>query len=269
MYIDVFTLCPCVSWPLLSTIVTLLLGWASYCVCTSNTRCDVFLYCLVLLVRTHSELGELLAPLLFIDGSLYTNDVYLTTYCGNAFRSAWSHEFYVHIFLTCARKRESGESSVRATSIIYVFEFGILNQTIWSLTRCEIVEQFKKLMEFSLWGPCTVMTRFEIIYSGRMCQESEDLSVPLSMSCLWIDMFHLIFDYFCHVAVRSLFHVSTMSKVTVKLLMKKCFVPMSAVARSGRQSPFIEVQFDRSLPRRETEHPGSYCPIPYGAKRYI
>jgi len=56
MYIDVFTLCPGVSWPPLSTIVTLLLGWASYCVCASNARCDAFLYCLVLLMRIHSEL---------------------------------------------------------------------------------------------------------------------------------------------------------------------------------------------------------------------
>ena len=62
------------------------------------------------------------------------------------------------------------------------------------------------------------------------------------MSCLWVDVLHLIFDYFCHVVVRSLFHVSTMSKVAVKLLVEKCFVPLSAVALcSGRQSLFLEV----------------------------
>ena len=83
------------------------------------------------------------------------------------------------------------------------------------------------------------MTGFEIICIGRVCQEIEDLSVPLSMTCLWIDM---TFEHFCHVVVRSLFHVSTMSKVTVKLLVKKSFVPISAVALcSGRQSLFLEV----------------------------
>ena len=150
-----------------------------------------------------------------------------------------------------------------------MFEFGIFNQTIWSLTRCGTVKRFEKLIEFSLWGSCTVITGFEIICIGRVCQESEDLSVPLSMSCLWIDMIHLIFDYFCHVVVSSLFHVSMMSKVRVKLLMEKRFVLMSAVTLcTGRQSPFLEIRFDRRLPRREAEHPGPYCPIPYGAKRY-
>ena len=79
---------------------------------------------------------------------------------------------------------------------------------------------------------------FERICVGRVCQESEDLSVPLSMSCLWVDVLYLIFDYVCHVVVHSLFHVSTMSKVAVKLLVEKCFVPMSAVALcSGAVSP--------------------------------
>jgi hypothetical protein len=117
------------------------------------------------------------------------------------------------------------------------------------------------------------MTDFESICLGRLgvCQESEDLSVPLpvSMSCRWVDVLHLIFDYFCHVVVRSLFHVSAMSKVAMKLLVEKCFVPMSAVALcSGRQSPFLEVRFDRRLSWREAEHSSPYCPIPYGAKRY-
>ena len=70
MYIDVSTVCPCVTWTPLSTIVTLLLRWASYCVCTSNARCDAFLYCLVLLMRIYSKLRELLSPLLFVDGFL-------------------------------------------------------------------------------------------------------------------------------------------------------------------------------------------------------
>ena len=78
--------------------------------------------------------------------------------------------------------------------------------------------KFEKLIEFSFWGPCTVITDLEIICMGRVCQESEGFSVPLSMSCLWIDIFHLIFDYLCHVVVSSLFHVSMMSKVAVKLL---------------------------------------------------
>ena len=152
-----------------------------------------------------------------------------------------------------------------------MFEFGILNQTIWPLARCGIVKRFEKFIEFSLWGPCTVITDFGSICIGRVCQESEDPSVLLSMSCLWVNVLHLIFDYFCHVVVRSFFHVSTMSlsKVAVKLLVEKCFVPLSAVALcSGRQPPFLEVRFDRRLPRREAEHPSPYCPIPYGAKRY-
>ena len=71
---------------------------------------------------------------------------------------------------------------------------------------------------------------FESICVGRVCQKSEDLSVPLTMSCLRVDVLYLIFNYICHVVVRSLFHVSTMSKVAVKLLVEKRFVPMSAVA---------------------------------------
>ena len=119
---------------------------------------------------------------------------------------------------------------------------------------CDIVKRFEKLIEFSLLGPCTVIAEFESTCVGRVCRESEDLSVPLSMSCLCVDVLYLIFDYFCHVVVRSLFHVSTMSRVAVKLLVEKCFVHMSAVALcSGRQSPFLEVRFDRRLPRREAD----------------
>jgi len=72
---------------------------------------------------------------------------------------------------------------------------------------------FEKLIEVSLWGLCTVIADFENICVGRVCQESEDLSVPLSISCLCVHVLHLIFDYFCHIVVRSLFRVSTMSKV--------------------------------------------------------
>ena len=113
-----------------------------------------------------------------------------------------------------------------------------------------------------------MITNFELIRIGRVCQESVDLSVQLSMSCLWIDMFYLIFKNFCYV-VRSLFYVSTMSNVAVELLVDKCFVYMSAIALcSGRESPFLEVRFDRRLPWREAEYPGPYCPILYVVKRY-
>jgi len=58
---------------------------------------------------------------------------------------------------------------------VHVFVFGILNQTIWSLAGCGIIQGFEKLTEFPLWGPCIVITGFEIICIGRVCQESEDL----------------------------------------------------------------------------------------------
>jgi len=173
---------------------------------------------------------------------------------------------YTYTFLNVrSQERIRGVICAGDFNYVYMFEFGILNQTIWPLARCGIFKQFEKFIEFSLWGPCIVITDFESICIGRVCQESEDLSVPLRMSCLWVDVLHLIFDYFCHVVVRSLFHVSTMSNVTVKLLVEKCFVPMSAVALC---TPFLEVRFDRRLPRREAEHPSPYCPIAYGAKRY-
>jgi len=55
-----------------------------------NVRCDAFLYCLVLLMRIHSKLSELLSTLLFVDESLYTNEEFccFTTYCENALPSA-------------------------------------------------------------------------------------------------------------------------------------------------------------------------------------
>jgi len=189
-------------------------------VCTSNARCDAFLYCLVLLKQIHSELRELLLPLLFVDGSLYTNAVVLMLYhvsreCPSECVKQWITR--THFLNVCLQERIRGVICAGDFNYVYVFEFGILNQTIWSLARCDIVKRFEKLIEFPLWGPCTVIADFESSCVGRVCQESEDLSVPLSMSCLCVDVLYLIFDYFCHVVVRSLFHVSTMSKLAVKL----------------------------------------------------
>ena len=141
----------------------------------------------------------------------------------------------------CSQERIRGVICAGDFNCVYVLEFGILNQATWSLARCDIVQRFEKFIEFSLRGPCTVIADLESICVGRECQES-DRSVPLSMSCLCVDVLYLIFDYFCHVVVCSLFHVSTMSNVAVKLLVEKCSVPMSAVALcSGRESPFLEV----------------------------
>jgi len=194
MYIDVCTLCPCVSWPPLSTIITLLLRWASYCVCTSNVRCDSFLYCLVLLMRVHSELRELLSPLLFVDGSLYTNNVVLLLYhvlreCPSECVKQWI--ICTHFLTMRLQERIRGVICAGNFNCVYVFEFGILNQIIWSVARWNIVKRFEKLLEFSLWEPCTVIADFESTCVGRVCQESE---VPLSMSCLWVDVVYLIFD---------------------------------------------------------------------------
>ena len=265
MYIDVSTVCPCVSWPPLSTIVTLLLRWASYCVCTSNARCDAFLYCLILLVRIYSELRELLS----VDASLYTNDgVLLLRECP---RSAWSNELYVHIFLTCAHRRESGESSVRATSIMHMCLSLVSSirpsvMVVGSMWYCQTV--WKAHRVFALGTVYCDWWLWEYLRWQSVSRKWGPFT-QVSMSCLCVDVLYLIFNYFCHVLVRSLFHASTMSKVAVKLLVNNCFVPMSAVALcSGRQSPFLEVRFDRRLPRREAEHPSPYCPIPYGAKRY-
>jgi len=98
-----------------------------------------------------------------------------------------------------------------------------------------------------------VIIRFEVICIGRVCQESENLSVQLSMSCFWL---YMIFYYFCHIVVRGLFFISTMSEVAVMLHVEKCFVPMSAVALCrDRESSFLEVRFDKKLPRRDAQHP--------------
>jgi len=141
MYTDV----PCISWLPLSTIVTLLLRWASYCVCTSNARCDAILYCLVLLVQIHSELRELLSPLLFVDGSLYTNDVVLLFYhvlqeCPSECVNQWI--IRTHFLNVRSQERIWGVICAGDFNYVYVFEFGILNQTIWSLARCDIVKRF-------------------------------------------------------------------------------------------------------------------------------
>jgi len=142
---------------------------------------------------------------------------------------------------------------VCATSIMNMcLSLNISNQTIQYqlLARCGIVKQFEKLIEFSLWEP---VAEFEIICNGRVCQEIEDLSVQLSMSCFWLNM---IFYYFCHIVVRSLFFISTMSEVAVMLQVEKCFVPMSAVALCrDRESSFLEVRFDKKLPWRDAQHP--------------
>jgi len=263
--------CPCVSWLPLSTIVTLFLRWASYCVYTSNARCDAFLCCLVLLVLIHSELHELLSPVVrwWILVYQWRSSAALPRIVGCSSKCVKQCIIRTHFLNVRSQERIRGVMCAGDLNYVYVFEFGILNQAIWSLARCDIIKQVEKLIEFSLWAPCTVVADFESICVGRVCQACEDLSVPLSMSCLCVDVLYLIFDYFCHLFVRSLFHVSTMSKVAVKLLVEKCFVPKSAVALcSGRQSPSLEVRFDRRLPRCEAEHPSPYCPIPYGAKRY-
>ena len=151
MHIDVSTVCPGVPWPPLSTIVTLLLRRASYCVCTSNARCDAFLYCLVLLMRIHSELRELLSPLLFVDGSLYTNDVVLLLY--HVLRESplecvkqWI--IRAHFLNVRSQERIQGVICADDFNYVYVLEFGILNQTIWPLARCGIVITFPTLKEF-------------------------------------------------------------------------------------------------------------------------
>jgi len=153
MYIDVSTVCPGVSWPPLSTIVTLLLRWASYCLCTFNARCDAFLYCLVLLMRIHTELHELLSPLLFVDGSLCTNDVVLLLYhvlreCPSECVKKWI--IRIHFLNVRSQEKIWGVICAGDFNYVYVFEFGILNQTVWPLAGCGIVKRFEKLIEFSL-----------------------------------------------------------------------------------------------------------------------
>jgi len=142
-------------------------------------------------VRIHSELRESLSPLLFVDGSLYTNDVVLLFYhvlrkCPSECVKQWI--IRTHFLNVRSQERIWEVICAGDFNYAYVFEFGILNQTIWSLAWCDIVKRFEKLIEFSLWGPCTVIADFGSICVGRVCQESEDLSVPLSMSCLCLDV---------------------------------------------------------------------------------
>jgi len=49
----------------------------------------------------------------------------------------------------------------------YVLEFGILNQPIWSLARCDIIKQFEKITQFLIWCPCAVGGDFEILCIGK------------------------------------------------------------------------------------------------------
>ena len=118
----------------------------------------------------------------------------------------------------------------------YVFEldYSRSNHQVQLLARCGIVKQFEKIIEFSLWQPFTVIAEFEIICNGRVCQESEDLPVQLSMSCFWIDMLYMMFYYFCHIVVRSMFFISTMSEVAVMLKVER------NVSSLCPQSPFAE-----------------------------
>jgi len=51
----------------------------------------------------------------------------------------------------------------------HVLDFDILIQTIWSLAQSGIVKRFKKLIDFSLWSPCSVGVDFEIVCIGRVC----------------------------------------------------------------------------------------------------
>ena len=142
-------------------------------------------------MRIYSELRELLSPLLFVDGSLYTNYVVLLFYhvlqeCPS--ECVKQRIISAHFLNVRSQERIWGVICAGDFNHVYVFEFGILNQTIWPLPRYVIVKRFENLIEFSLWGPCTVITHFEFICTGRVCQESKNLSVPLSMSCLWIEV---------------------------------------------------------------------------------
>jgi len=135
-------------------------------VCNSNVRCDAFLYCLVLLMRIHFDLCELLSQLLFVDGSLYTNDVVLLSY--NVLQKCPSEcvkqrIIRAHFLNVRSQERIRGTICAEDFNYVYMLEFGILNQTIQLLAGCGIVKQFEKLVEFLLWGPCTVIADFESI----------------------------------------------------------------------------------------------------------
>ena len=135
----------------------------------------------------------------------------LPRFTGMLFRAREAMK-YIYTFSWRALAREkSGESSVRTTSIMYMcLSLVFLNQTIWSLTQCGIIKPFDKLIEFSLWGPCTMITGFKIMCIGRVYQESEDLSDPLSMSN------HQIFD-------QVIWHFTWFSITFATLLCAVCF----------------------------------------------
>ena len=195
--------------------------------CTFNARCDALLYCLVLLMQIHSKIRELLLPLLFFDRFLYTNDVILVFYhVLREYPSECVKQCIIrsHLLNVRSQERIRGVMCAGDFNYVYVFEFGILNQVIWLLAQCDIIKQFEKFIKFSLWGPCSVIADFESICVGRVCQESEDLSVSLSMSCLCVDVLYLIFDFFCCCA-QFVSCFNNVCKVAVKLLVEKCLSP--------------------------------------------
>ena len=150
IYIDVSALCPGVSWLPLSTIVTEQLATARVTRMLAATH-----FCIVLSCWCHSELREFLLPLLFVNGLLCTNDVVLLLY--HVLRKCHSERVKqctvrTHFFNLRSQERIRGVICAGAFNYVYIFQFGILNQTIWSLARCGIVKWFEKLIEFLLWG---------------------------------------------------------------------------------------------------------------------
>ena len=143
---NVSPLCPGYSWPPLSTIVTLLLRWTSYCTCAS-------LYRLVLLMQIHSKLRELLSQLSFVDGPLRANHVLLLLHY--VFQKCHSERMKRWVVLTLLLDVRSQEK-IRKVSCACAFnhdnmlEYGILIQTIWSLARCDVVKRFEKLIKVLL-----------------------------------------------------------------------------------------------------------------------
>jgi len=123
-------------------------------------------------MRVHSKLRELLPPLLFVDGSSYTNDVVLLLHhvlreCHSERMKQWV--ILTHLLNVRSQERIWGVICACDFNHEYVLQFGVLNQTIWSLARSGIVKRFEKLIEFSLWSPCTVCADFEILCIGRLC----------------------------------------------------------------------------------------------------
>jgi len=107
-------------------------------------------------MRIHSELHELLSPLLFVDGSLHNNNVVLLLYhvlreC--PLECVKQCIIRTHFFNVRLQERIRGVICAGDFNYVYVLDFGILNQAIWSFARCDIVKRFEKFIEFSLWGP--------------------------------------------------------------------------------------------------------------------